>query len=72
MAVIHLATSKEASITGYESEIIPRVGETVKMPRDGNEYEVLKVTHMLKEPIHGIGQDLKLEIVHCTVRKVRP
>lgn len=71
MPVIHLATSKDVPITGYESKIIPRVGETVKMPRDGNEYEVLKVTHMLKEPIHDLGQDLKLEIVHCAVRKVR-
>lgn len=72
MAEIHLATSKNTPITVYQSDVIPRVGEIVKLPRDGNEYEVLKVTHMLKEPLHGLGQDLKLEIVHCAVRKVRP
>lgn len=69
MTTIHLATSRDAAITGYEADVIPRVGEVIKMPRDGNEYEVLKVTHMLVEPTPGIGQDLKLQIVHCNVKK---
>ena len=67
--VIHLATAKDVPLLGYESDTAPRVGENIKLPRNGNEYVVLKVTHMLKEPIHGLGQDLKLEIVHCIVRK---
>lgn len=70
MYEIHLAMADDEPIVAYESEIVPRVGETVQMPRLGDEYEVLKVTHMLRESVLGFSQNLGLSLIHCVVRKV--
>jgi len=70
MYEIHLATADDEPILGYESEIAPRVGETVRMPRLGDEYEVVKVTHMLRESVLGFSQNLMLGLIHCVVRRV--
>lgn len=67
---IQVATTKDSALFGYEAEVAPSQGETIKEPRAGREYIVVEVVHMLRERVVGlIPREWELQIVHCRVRK---
>ena len=67
MITIFLATEAGTSICAYasESEIVPRVGETIQMPNNGQVWEVIAVQHRLAAPIYI--REIRLDAVDCTV-----
>ncbi len=67
---IHIATTKDRALFGYEADVVPRQGDIIKEPRDGAEYVVVEVVHLLRERVSGlIPREWDLQVVHCRVRK---
>ena len=59
---IYLKTVSEKAIGGYESDIIPRVGEWIDL--DGKEHKVALVSHRVKKTLAG---EYRLEVVDVTM-----
>ena len=67
--IIDLVTDKDINWMRYESNIAPKVGETIStLNPTKNTFEVLSVDHLVRP--ESFSDDMKQQLITVTVREI--